>query len=75
MQKDLVKLLAECIDMEKLAIGLVEGIAEQALKDAVAKSATPIDDAVVAMILPALNPAMEDLIKKQIADLKAKILA
>lgn len=75
MNKDLMKLLVDCIDLEKLAIGLVEGIAEQALKDAVAKTASPLDDAAVAMVLPALNPAMETLIKKQIADLKAKLLA
>ena len=75
MKKDLVKLLVECVDLEKLVIGLIEGIGEQALKDAVAKSASPIDDAAVAMILPALNPAMEALVKKEIEALKASLLA
>ena len=75
MKADLVKLLLDSVDLEKLALGLIEGIGEQALKDAVAKSATPIDDALVAMILPALNPALEELVKKQVADLKAKLLA
>ena len=75
MGKDLVKLLVECIDLEKLVLGLVEGIGEKALKDVVAKSATPIDDAVVAVILPALNPALEALIKSEIAKLKASLVA
>jgi len=75
MKKDLIKLLVESIDLEKLILGVVEGIGEQALKDAVAKSATPIDDAVVAMILPALNPALEDLVKKEVEALKASLLA
>jgi hypothetical protein len=75
VKKDLVKLLVECVDLEKLVIGLIEGIGEQALKDAVAKSASPIDDAAVAMILPALNPAMEALVKKEIEALKASLLA
>ena len=75
MGKDLVKLLIDCIDLEKLVLGLVEGIGEKALKDVVAKSATPIDDAVVAVILPALNPALEALIKSEIAKLKASLVA
>jgi hypothetical protein len=57
--KDLEKLLIECVDLEKLVLGLVEGIAEEALKEVAAKSSTPIDDAVLAVLLPALNPALE----------------
>jgi len=75
MKKDLVKLLVECIDLEKLVIGLVKDLGEEALKEAVAKTATPIDDAAVAMILPALNPALEALIKKEVEALKASLLA
>lgn len=74
MKHELIKLLVESIDIEKLAIGLIEGLGEQAIKDAAAKSPTPIDDAALAMILPAINPALEELIKKKVAELKAKIL-
>lgn len=75
MKEKLLKLLVESIDLEKLALGLVEEIGEQALKDAAAKSATPIDDAVLAVLLPALNPAIEALVKAKVAELKASILA
>lgn len=75
MKQDLLKLLFDCVDLEKLVLGLVEGLGEQALKDAVAKSATPIDDAVVAVLLPALNPALESLVKAQVEALKAKAIA
>lgn len=71
--KDLQKLLLECIDLEKLALGLVKGIGEKALVEAAAKSETKIDDAVLAMLLPALDPVIEEFIKKEVADLKAKI--
>jgi hypothetical protein len=71
--KPILHLLLECIDIEKLAIGLIEGIGEQALKDVAAKSATPIDDAVLAILLPAINPALESLLKSKIAELKGAI--
>jgi len=73
MKAALIKVLLESIDLEKLAIGLVESVLEQAIKDAVAKTATPIDDAVIAMLLPALNPSLEALIKKEVDSLKASI--
>ena len=72
MNKELA-LIVNCIDLEKLAFVIIEGIGEKALKDAVAKSATPIDDAIVAMLLPAINPAMEAFVKEKIAELKLSI--
>ena len=72
---ELLKLLIESIDLEKLVIGLVEGIGEQALKDIALKSSTPIDDAVLAVLIPALNPALEALVKTKVAELKASVLA
>jgi hypothetical protein len=75
MKLELIKLVVDCIDLEKLVIGLVKDIGEQALKDAVAKTATPLDDAAVAMILPAINPALESLIKAKVAELKLSLLA
>jgi hypothetical protein len=72
---ELEKLVLECIDLEKLAIGLVEGIGEEALKEVVAKSATPIDDAIVAMLLPAMNPVIEAMVKAKVAAIKAKAQA
>lgn len=75
MKQELLKLLVESIDLEKLAIGLIEQIGEEALKEAAKKSPTPIDDAVLALILPAINPAIEELVKKKIAELKAQVLA
>lgn len=70
----LLKLLLESIDLEKLILGLVEGVGEELLKEAAAKSATPIDDAVLAMLLPAINPALEAIVKSQVEKLKASII-
>jgi len=75
MEKELLKLLLDCIDLEKLVLGLVEGIGEEALKDLAKKSATPIDDSVLAILLPAINPALEVLVKAKIAELKAVLVA
>jgi len=72
MNKDLA-LIVNCIDLEKMALTIFEGIGEQALKDVVAKSSTSVDDAIVAMLLPAINPAVESFIKAKIAELKASI--
>jgi hypothetical protein len=75
MKDELLKLLVESIDLEKLVLGLVEGIGEKALLEAVAKSENKIDDAVVALILPAIKPSLEALIKAKVAELKASIVA
>lgn len=75
MKQEIVKLLVESIDLEKLVLGLVVGIGEEALIEAAKKSPTPIDDAALAMILPAINPALEEIIKKKIAELKASLVA
>lgn len=74
MKKDLA-LLLECIDLEKLALVIIEGIGEQALKDLAAKSATPIDDAILAVLLPSINPAIEALVKAKIEALKQDLIA
>lgn len=74
VKKEALSLLVECIDLEKLAVGALH-LAEKAAQEAAAKSATPVDDAIEAVAFPALNPAVEKLIKDAVADLKAKILA
>lgn len=75
MKNEIVKLLVESIDLEKLVLGLVHDIGEKALLEAVEKSPTPIDNAAVALILPAIKPAMDSLIKVKIAELKASLVA
>jgi hypothetical protein len=75
MKKVLLALLLSCIDLEKLVIGLVEGVGEEALKEAAAKTATPLDDAALAILLPAINPAMETIVKAKVAALKASVEA
>lgn len=74
MKNEILHLLVDCIDLEKLALGLVKDIGEKALKEIAAKTATPIDDGVLAVLLPALNPALEQIIKEKVAELKAEIL-
>jgi hypothetical protein len=73
--KEVLKLVVDCIDLEKLVIGLVEGVGEKALMEVVKKTATPIDDAVLAVLLPTINPTIEALIKEKVAELKKIIEA
>ncbi len=59
---DKVKLLAildECIDQEKLAKKLAVEVVIPLIKDAAAKSENKIDDAVVALLVSALEKAAE----------------
>ena len=70
---ELLKLVLDSIDLEKLALGLVKDIGEKALYEVVAKSENKIDDAVVAILIPSLNPAIEKLVKEKIAELKASL--
>ena len=71
--KEVISLVVSCIDIEKLVIGLIEGIAEEALKEVVSKTATPFDDMAMEMICKQFNPVMESLIKKKIESLKASL--
>ena len=71
MKVDLVKLLLESIDIEKLAFALLDEVLEPALKNAVEKSTTKIDDAVVTMLYPIIEAEVKKLISAEIAKLKA----
>jgi hypothetical protein len=73
MKKSLLVLLISCIDVEKLALGLIEGIGEEELKKLVAKTATPVDDAILPVVLSVLNPVIEELIKTNAAKLKSLV--
>jgi hypothetical protein len=71
MKVDVKKLLLDSIDLEKLAFGLIDDVIEVALKEAVAKSATPIDDSVVAILYPIIEVEVKKLVSAKIAELKA----
>lgn len=72
MKNELLKLALDSIDLEKLIIGSIK-IAEKVAQDAAAKTPNPVDDAVEAIVFPAINPALEALIKKEVDALKASI--
>ena len=72
MKQELLALVFESIDLEKLCIGIVH-LGEKEAAEAAAKTATPVDDAIIAVAVPALNPLIESYIKKGVASLKAKL--
>ena len=49
---------------KEIAIELINEVLEPALKEAVSKSSTPIDDAVVAALLPSVKAELLKLIEK-----------
>lgn len=73
--KQLIAVAVEAIDLEKLAVGLIDKVLEPALDKLVAKSENKIDDAVKAMVYAPLEAELKELIAKEVAELKAKIAA
>lgn len=68
---DIKKVLLNSIDLEKLVEGLlIEGL-EPAFKKLVADSASPIDDAVFAMVYPPLKLELHKFVAAEVAKLKA----
>jgi hypothetical protein len=70
---DFKKLAVECIDLEKFAIGLLDGAVEPAIDKVVADSANLVDDAVKAMVYPPLKIELHKLIAEAVAKLKASV--
>lgn len=71
--KELGHIALEAIDLEKLAVGIIDRLLEPALDNLVASTATPVDDAIKAVVYGPLEAELKKLIAKEIADLKAKI--
>lgn len=71
MKVDVKKLVLDSIDLEKLAFALIDEVVEPALKEAVAKSATPIDDAILGVLYPVVEAEIKKLVAAKIAELKA----
>jgi hypothetical protein len=72
IKKAALEIVAQSIDLKKLASGIVDQVVEEAIKKAVAKSATPLDDMAVAALWPVVEKELKDLIEEKL-DLK-KIL-
>jgi len=66
MEQDLGKVMLEILKKhgKVMALELVEAAAIPALEEAVKKSATPVDDIVVAALKEPLKQALKDLIEK-----------
>jgi hypothetical protein len=71
-KKALLEAVVESINLKKLGSALVDNVVEQAIKDAVAKTKTPIDDMAFAALWPVLEKELKDKIEEKL-DLK-KIL-
>jgi len=69
IKKEALKLVVDSIDLKKLATGIVDQLVEEAIKKAVAKSATPLDDMAVAALWPVVEKELKELIDEKL-DLK-----
>jgi len=72
MKVDVKKLVLDSVDLEKLVFAVIDDVVEPALKEAVAKSATQIDDAAVALLYPVIEAEVKKLVSAKIAELKAE---
>lgn len=68
---DIKKILLDSIDLEKLAVSLIEQGLEPALKEVVKDSSNLVDDAIFAMVYPPLKLELHKLIAAEVAKLKA----
>jgi hypothetical protein len=66
MKKELMKTLVECIDLKKLANGIVDDVIEEALKKVVADSANTVDDMAVAALWPLVEIEVKKLIEEKL---------
>jgi len=72
MKVNVKKLVLDSIDLEKLSFAVLDEVLEPALKEAVAKSATQLDDAAVALLYPVIEAEVKKLISAKVAELKAE---
>lgn len=66
MKDELIKVVASSIDLKKLAYGLVDEVAEEALKKVVADSSNPFDDMLMASVYPVLEKELKKLIDEKL---------
>ena len=72
MKVNVKKLVLDSVDLEKLSFAVLDEVLEPALKEAVAKSATQLDDAAVALLYPVIEAEVKKLISAKVAELKAE---
>lgn len=71
LKKDFLDVAKKHIDLKGMAADIIVGIGHEALTEAVKKTATPIDDLVVAALAPQLEKALLDAINKKVDELFA----
>ena len=74
-EKALLKKALACIDLVGLSNVLIDDVIEKAVNEAVLKSETKVDDAIVGILTPILKAEAKKYIEKVIADLKLKLEA
>lgn len=73
MKNQILKLVLESIDFDKLAVGLIDNVLDEALQKVVDDSANPFDNAAKAYLYPLISEQLKTLIAKEIVELKAKV--
>lgn len=72
--KKLIKtVVMENINLEGMAGSLLDNVVEEALKNAVEKSSTKLDDMAFQALWPKLEVEIKELVAKKIAELKASL--
>ena len=75
MKEKILKLILDSVDFDKLSIGLIDNILDEALQKVVDNSKNPFDNAAKAYLYPLLSEEVKKLISKEIEELKEKVLA
>lgn len=65
-KEKLLKLVAESVDLKKLATGIIDEVIEEALKKVVADSSNTIDDMVMAALWPLLEKEVKELVEEKL---------
>lgn len=72
--KKLVKeVLVANINLEGIASSLIDNVVEEALKSAIEKSDTKLDDMAFQALWPKLETEVKALVSKKVAELKASL--
>lgn len=66
MDKKLLLLLAQSIDLKKLANGIIDEVIEESLKKVVADSKNTFDDAAMAIVWPLLEVEVKRLVEEKL---------
>ena len=66
MKKELLKILADNVNLKGIAYDMIDEVLEEALKKVVADSSNPFDDMLMASVYPILEKEVKKLIDEHL---------